>query len=108
MRRIGKTEAIMSLSPEAEFSVKVGSDPSKDEVIWFKTENPPFSDEELLAEVDRLKKEYESQEYSRKRKKEYPSIEECVHAILDDNLEALQIKRKAVKDKYPKPEAPNE
>jgi hypothetical protein len=34
---------------------------------------------------------------------EYPSIEECVHAILDDDLENLQILRQAVKDKYEKP-----
>jgi hypothetical protein len=47
-------------------------------------------------------------ELKKLRKAEYPSIEECVHAILDDNLEALQVKRKAVKDKYPKPEAPSE
>ena len=37
-----------------------------------------------------------------KRIEEYPSIEECVHAILDDNLVALQEKRTAVKLKYPK------
>ena len=36
------------------------------------------------------------------RKKEYPSIEECVHAILDDTLDELQILRQAVKEKYPK------
>ena len=36
------------------------------------------------------------------RKTEYPSIEECVHAILDDDLVALQEKRAAVKLKYPK------
>ena len=47
--------------------------------------------------------EWDSQEYARKRKPEYPSIEECVHAILDDDLVALQAKRSAVKDKYPKP-----
>ena len=40
--------------------------------------------------------------YADKRKEEYPSIEECIHAILDDELDALQIKRKLVKDKYPK------
>ena len=34
------------------------------------------------------------------RKLEYPSIEECVHAILDDDLENLQILRQAVKEKY--------
>ena len=37
-----------------------------------------------------------------KRKEEYPTIEECVHAILDGELDDLQIKRQAVKDKYPK------
>ena len=36
------------------------------------------------------------------RKSEYPTIEECVHAILDDDLENLQILRQAVKEKYPK------
>ena len=41
--------------------------------------------------------------YSEKRQLEYPSIEECVHAILDDQLDALQVKRQAVKAKYPKP-----
>ena len=38
------------------------------------------------------------------RKSEYPSIEECVHAILDDDLENLQILRQAVKEKFPKNE----
>ena len=37
-----------------------------------------------------------------KRKSEYPTIEECVHAILDGELDDLQIKRQAIKDKYPK------
>jgi hypothetical protein len=40
--------------------------------------------------------------YSDKRKSEYPTIEECVHAILDGELDDLQIKRQAVKEKYPK------
>ena len=40
--------------------------------------------------------------YSDRRILEYPSIGECVHAILDDDLENLQILRQAVKEKYPK------
>ena len=40
--------------------------------------------------------------YQAPRKDEYPSIEECVHAILDDDLENLQILRQAVKNKFPK------
>ena len=40
--------------------------------------------------------------YEWKRQQEYPTIDECVHAILDDGLDALQVLRQAVKDKYPK------
>ena len=56
----------------------------------------------VKAEMDRLQAEYDAQEYARKRKEEYPTIEDCVHAILDDDLENLQILRQAVKEKYPK------
>ena len=48
-----------------------------------------------------LKAEYDN-DYSRKREAEYPSIQECVHAILDDDLDALQKKRTEIKKKYPK------
>ena len=60
--------------------------------------------EDVKKAMDELEAEYASFEFQRKRKPEYPSLEECVHAILDDNLEELQAKRKAVKDKYPKSE----
>ena len=57
-----------------------------------------YSDYKILADA-----EYEATlTYADKRKAEYPTIEECVHAILDDDLDALQVKRQAVKDKYPK------
>lgn len=46
--------------------------------------------------------EPDTRTYDEKRKAEYPSIEECVHAMLDDGLVALQEKRAAVKVKYPK------
>jgi len=48
------------------------------------------------------KKNFDALDYKAKRMSEYPTIEECVHAILDDDLEALQVKRTAVKEKYPK------
>jgi len=49
-----------------------------------------------------VKKNFDALDYKAKRKSEFPTIEECVHAILDDDLEALQIKRTAVKEKYKK------
>ena len=56
---------------------------------------------EIDKKVIELQAEYDN-DYSRKREAEYPSIQECVHAILDDDLTALQEKRQAVKTKYPK------
>ena len=56
---------------------------------------------DIDKKVIELKAEYDN-DYSRKREAEYPSIQECVHAILDDDLVALQEKRQAVKTKYPK------
>ena len=61
------------------------------------------TEEELNSQVTQLQAEYDAQAYSRNRLTEYPTIQECVHAILDDDLDALQVLRQAVKDKYPKP-----
>ena len=54
------------------------------------------------AEVIRLQAEYDALAWKRARQEEYPSIQECVHAILDDQLDALQAKRAEIKTKYPK------
>jgi len=65
----------------------------------------PDSLPELTQElVDSIEAEYEEKEaYKNKRLAEYPTINECVHALLDtDHLEALQAKRTAVKEKYKK------
>lgn len=58
----------------------------------------------LESELKKQQDEFDAKQYQLDRLKEYPSIKECVHAILDDDLEALQAKRSAVKAKYPKPE----
>ena len=65
---------------------------------------PKPTEEEINTEIARLQTEYDAQDYARNRQEEYPSIEECVHAILDDDLENLQILRQAVKEKFPKNE----
>lgn len=80
-------------------------------VQYTKMENGVVSNLTAEEETARLQKEQdwidgaverEAQEIITNRKSEYPSIEECVHAILDDNLIVLQEKRTAVKLKYPK------
>ncbi len=54
-------------------------------------------DEKITIKAERI-----ATQYARNREAEYPSIQECVHAILDDTLDALQAKRASVKLKYPK------
>ena len=62
----------------------------------------PPTEEEIETAWAKMKEDYKAQEYARKREAEYPTIQECVHAILDDDLTALQEKRQAIKTKYPK------
>ena len=61
-----------------------------------------LDESKIKPEQDKLQAEYDAQSYARKREVEYPSIQECVHAILDDDLDALQAKRAEIKTKYPK------
>jgi len=63
------------------------------ELTWTKVNN----------KMTALQTEYDALDYQRKRKAEYPSIEELVVALYDteDKL-AIENKRKAIKDKYPK------
>ena len=58
--------------------------------------------EEEKAEYEADQLEFAKTNWIRNRLNEYPNILECIHAILDDDLEALQKKRHAVKAKYPK------
>ena len=79
--------------------ITVNSDGSNP--VYHDGQTPP-TEAEIDAELKRMEDEYEAQDYARKRQEEYPTIEECIHAILDDDLDALQKKRAAVKTKYPK------
>ena len=94
---IGKTDALVSLKPEAEWVLRGDTT-----LEWLDAVQTEPTQAEIDAEVIRLQAVYDSQEYARNREAEYPTIQECVHAILDDDLDALQVLRQAVKDKYPK------
>jgi hypothetical protein len=91
-------QALRSLVPDAKLYVE---DNDWDRVNWSDEREQP-SKAEVDAEVVRLQANSDAQAYSRKREAEYPSVQECVHAILDDQLDALQAKRALIKTKYPK------
>ena len=111
------TRAIRNLKADTEFSWG-GESPDNAEdfkkIKWITYENGeavintinPHSEltwTKVKAEMDRLDAEYEAQEYARKRKAEYPSIEELVVALYDtDDRAAVDEKRATVKLKYPK------
>ena len=90
----------LGFKPEVDFRV---SDNGSGAVIdvWL-SDFPQPSEADIEAADVEYQAERDSQEYARLRKAEYPSIEECVHAILDDDLEALQAKRAEVKARFPK------
>ena len=93
-------KAILAINPNAEATVE---DNDYDKIIWT-TGTTPISKADLQAKVAELQTEYDAKEYQRKRKAEYPTIEELVVALYDtDDKADIETKRAAVKAKYPKP-----
>ena len=63
------------------------------------------TEKELTDALAKQQSDFDAQEYARNRQTEYPTIQECVHAILDNDnneLDTLQAKRAEIKLKYPK------
>jgi len=101
-RRILIIEAILSLNANAKCEV-IGADIDDCQINWLEG-TAEISKADIKTEMDRLQTEYGAQDYARKRKEEYPSIEELVVALYDtDDRTAIDEKRAAVKLKYPKP-----
>jgi hypothetical protein len=95
-------QAILSLEPNAGFILQ---DDDINTLVWTKDDVTQPSNEDILAEQTRLQAEYDAKEWERNRLKEYPSLQDCIHALLDggDTLTDLQAARQLVKDTYPKP-----
>ena len=71
--------------------------------IWSTDKPEGITYAAVKAKQDELIVEFDAQEYARKRKAEYPTIEELVVALYDsDDKAAVDEKRAAVKLKYPK------
>ena len=93
-------EAILKINPNAEVSVL---DNDINQITWHNGTTPiPVAD--IEAKMTELQAEYDAEEWKRNRQSEYPSMDDCIHALLDggDTLTELQAKRTATKTKYPK------
>ena len=96
-------EAILKINPNAEVYVS-GDDINTCEIQWLNG-TTPIPKAEIEAKMVEVQAEYDAEEWKRNRQAEYPTHEDCIHALLDggDTLTELQEKRQAVKTKYPKP-----
>lgn len=76
-----------------------------EDIIWQDENTTIPTKKECEDELVRLEAEDLKIQYQKDRLKEYPSIQDCIHAILDGGktLEDLQKIRADIKEKYPKP-----
>ena len=82
-----------------------GSISGNDTEVHYNDGQTPPTDAAIDAELKRLQAEYDAKQYQRDRLQEYPSIQELVVALYDEeDKQAIIEKRNAVKAKYPKPE----
>ena len=93
-------DAILKINPNAEVTV-IGNDIN---TIEWHNGTTPIPKADIEAKMVEVQAEYDAEEWKRNRQSEYPSIDDCIHALLDggDTLTELQAKRTATKNKYPK------
>ena len=85
--------------------ISASDNATKVEDFIFSDGQTPPTQKEAENKLAELQAEYDSKQYQRDRKQEYPTIEELVVALYDEEDKASIIeRRKAVKAKYPKPE----
>ena len=99
MESIGKTNAILSLRPGAEWVLR------GDDLEWLDKNQTEPTSAEIDAEITRLQAEYDAKQYARSRASEYPSIGDQLDMLYHDKVNGTntwQDAIQAVKDKYPK------
>ena len=99
--KVNVADAILALEPTAEFSV---TSEDLDKIEWFSDGVTQPSKSAIQTKLDELQAVEDAKQYQRDREAEYPSLQDCIHALLDggDTLTDVQALRQAVKDKYPK------
>ena len=93
-------QAILKINPNAEVSV---SENDINTIQWH-NETTPIPKADIEAKMVEVQADYDAKQYQRNRQTEYPTLQDCIHALLDggDTLTELQAKRTVTKTKYPK------
>jgi hypothetical protein len=94
-------EAILKIDPNARVSV-VAEDINQ--ITWHDGNPNNITKADIEAKMVEVQADYDAEEWKRNRQAEYPTLQDCIHALLDggDTLTELQAKRTATKTKYPK------
>ena len=96
---IDLTKAIISLHPEAKWSLD-GGDYSG--LQWLSEDITKPTEKELIQEHERLETEATANAYKQQRAEEYASLAEQLDYIYHNGIDAWKADIKAIKDKYPK------
>ena len=91
--------ALQALTPNAEWVLR------GDELEWLDSSQTEPTAVAIAAKIVELQAAFDAAAYARDRQKAYPSIQDCIHALMDggDTLTDLQALRTAVKAANPKP-----
>jgi hypothetical protein len=94
-------DAIISLQPDYKVSVNNSNDKENFEVEWY--DYTPISKADIQAKYDELITKYNNSDYARKRKLEYPSLEDQLDYIYHNGITKWKSDIvKPIKEKYPK------
>ena len=92
--------ALQALTPSAQWVLR-----GETELEWLSADIAQPSSEAIAAKIVELQAAHDALAYARAREAAYPSIQDCIHALIDggDTLTDLQALRTAVKAANPKP-----
>ena len=93
---IGKSDALQSLKPKAEWVLR------GDELEWMDAVQTEPTSSEIDAEVVRLQGVYDGNAYQRSRAAEYPTWQDQLDDIFHNGIDGWKATLQVTKDKYPK------
>lgn len=102
---INITDALVSLRPGARWTLRGTNYEGlewEEKPVWEGGQKKPTK-EEVEAEVQRLKQEWDNKEYQRLRAAEYPSFADQFDLLYHGGYDAWKGEIDKVKEKYPKP-----
>ena len=100
------SRTIKKLEGNSQFVVR--STENEENTTWdsvtieFVNGNQEFTQSQIQTEMDRLQAEHDALDYQRKRKVEYPSIEDQLDDIFHNGVEGWKTSIQVIKTKYPK------